>query len=73
MKVSEQLLMSLSIEQYNVSRMCALLSTKEVSLYREDLRHLLMSSLAIVTQLTERLTSEPETCHDGLVSADTSE
>lgn len=73
MKVSEQLLMSLSIEQYNVSKMCAQLSTKEINLYKEDLRHLLMSSLGIVTQLTGRLISAPETRLDGSAYADTDE
>jgi len=71
MKVSEQLLMSLSIDQYNAGRACARLSPKEVSLYKDDLRHLLMSSLVLVTQLTERLTSGQETPHDGEGSEDT--
>lgn len=73
MKVSEQLLMSLSIEQYNVSRMCAQLSPSEVSLHKENLQHLLLSSLAIVIQLTERRISEQETCLCGSVSGDTKE
>ena len=71
MKVSEQLLMSLSIELYNVSRACAQLSPQEVSLYREDLHDLLDSLTYCQTQLAERLISEPETCQGGSVSVNT--
>lgn len=73
MKVSEQLLMSLTIELYNLVGLLAKLSLKEVNTNREDLLQLFKSVRAVETQLAERLISEHGTYQGGLVSADTSE
>lgn len=73
MKVNEQLLMSLTIELYNLVGPLAKLSTNEVNSNRADLLQLFKSVRAVETQLTGRLISEPATCRCGATSADTPE
>jgi hypothetical protein len=65
MRVDEQLLMSLSIEQHNTSKRLAKLSRDEVNSNREGLQSLLLSSLALATQLAGLLISEPKTPEHG--------